>query len=191
MNSNRVGVVGSALMGTGIATKFALAGVSTVVIESDTTRITKIPLLVDDMLAELKASGLITAMQCEAVQKRISTSTDLTAVAAARIVIEAIFASNTSGLLPDALCKNMSNRGRFLIAHFWNPPHMIPLVEVVPGSWTTPSTVEKTVALLNGIAAEPVVLKVRFLGSSVINCNLRCCVKPCLSYKAARQMPRP
>jgi hypothetical protein len=53
------------------------------------------------------------------------------------IADEAIIASNTSGLPPDALAQKLRHPERLLIAHFWHPPHLIPLVEVVPGSATT------------------------------------------------------
>jgi 3-hydroxyacyl-CoA dehydrogenase len=43
---------------------------------------------------------------------------------------DAILASNTSGFPPDQLAASLRAKERFLIAHFWNPPHMIPLVEV-------------------------------------------------------------
>jgi 3-hydroxyacyl-CoA dehydrogenase, NAD binding domain len=43
---------------------------------------------------------------------------------------DAILASNISGLPPDQLATPLQAKDRFVIAHFWNPPHMIPLVEV-------------------------------------------------------------
>jgi 3-hydroxybutyryl-CoA dehydrogenase len=58
----------------------------------------------------------------------------------------------------------MAMPARFLVAHFWNPPHLIPLVEVVPGKATARETVERSVRLLAGIGAEPVVLKAAIPG---------------------------
>ena len=61
--------------------------------------------------------------------------------------------------MPDALSARMIHRDRFLIAHFWNPPHAIPLVEVVPGSATAQTQIDLAVRVLNEIGAEPVVLR--------------------------------
>jgi 3-hydroxybutyryl-CoA dehydrogenase len=77
---------------------------------------------------------------------------------------DAIIASNTSGFPPDALSEHLAHPGRFLVAHFWNPPHLIPLVEVVPGARTAAQAVERSVRLLAGIGAEPVVLKAAIPG---------------------------
>lgn len=187
MNDNRVGIIGGGLMGAGIATQFALAGINTVVVEADPARIARIPAIIDDILAEQIDAGAITSEKHDAVRTRITATSDLRTLASVDIVIEAIpdvlalkqdlyaqlesivkpdaiIASNTSGIMPDALCQNMAHKGRFVIAHFWNPPHVIPLVEVVPGTATTPATVDRTVALLREIAAEPVVLKIAIPG---------------------------
>jgi 3-hydroxybutyryl-CoA dehydrogenase len=71
---------------------------------------------------------------------------------------DAIFASNTSGFPPDLLAQVLENKARFVIAHFWNPPHTIPLVEVVPGTETDPEVTRRTADLMTAIGMEPVVL---------------------------------
>jgi len=71
---------------------------------------------------------------------------------------DAIFASNTSGFPPDLLAQALQNKARFVIAHFWNPPHTIPLVEVVPGTETDPNVTRRTAELMTAIGMEPVVL---------------------------------
>jgi 3-hydroxybutyryl-CoA dehydrogenase len=71
---------------------------------------------------------------------------------------DAIFASNTSGFPPDLLAQVLQNKARFVIAHFWNPPHTIPLVEVVPGTETDPDVTRRTADLMTAIGMEPVVL---------------------------------
>jgi 3-hydroxybutyryl-CoA dehydrogenase len=71
---------------------------------------------------------------------------------------DAILASNTSGFPPDQLVTPLRAKERFVIAHFWNPPHMIPLVEVVPGTATAPEVTQQTAALMSAIGMEPVVL---------------------------------
>lgn len=182
MSTQQIGIVGGGLMGAGIATKFALAGHEALVLETSPQRRATIPAVVEGILQELLAAGVTNPAAAAAAAARIRLVDGLPALAAASLVIEAIpevlamkqelyreleallapdalLASNTSGFLPDALSAGLARPEHFLIAHFWNPPHAIPLVEVVPGTRTTPAAVERTVAVLRAIGAEPVVLR--------------------------------
>jgi 3-hydroxybutyryl-CoA dehydrogenase len=182
-----IGIVGGGLMGVGIATKFALAGHATLVVEADSARAAGIPLLAADILSQLADAGVIDAPQRDAALARLRVAGDPGELAGAAMAVEAIpellaakhalyekleaimapdaiIASNTSGFPPDALSEHMAQPARFLVAHFWNPPHLIPLVEVVPGKATARETVERSVRLLAGIGAEPVVLKAAIPG---------------------------
>ena len=182
MSTKTVGIVGGGLMGAGIAAKFALAGHAALVLETSPARRATIPAVIGGILQELQAAGAIDAAGSAAAAARVTLVGDLSALAAAPLVIEvipevlaakqelyqqleavlapdALLASNTSGFLPDALGAGLARPERFLITHFWNPPHAIPLVEVVPGTRTAPAAVERTVAVLRAIGAEPVVLR--------------------------------
>jgi 3-hydroxybutyryl-CoA dehydrogenase len=75
-----------------------------------------------------------------------------------------IFATNTSGLSPTAIAEVLDRKERFVVAHFWNPPHLVPLVEVVPGRHTAPETVDITWKLMEKIGKKPVALKREALG---------------------------
>lgn len=61
---------------------------------------------------------------------------------------DAVIASNTSSISPDALAAGMRDPSRLVIAHFFNPADTVPLVEVVPGPATPQATVDRMVALL-------------------------------------------
>jgi 3-hydroxybutyryl-CoA dehydrogenase len=182
-----VGVAGGGLMGVGIATRFALAGHAVVVVESSAERGAGIPVVAAGILAELLDAGAIDAAARDGALARLRVAATLDALTGAALVIEAIpevlaakhalyaqleavlapdavIASNTSGFPPDALAEHMQRRARFLVAHFWNPPHAIPLVEVVPGSATDAAVVERSVRLLAGTKAEPVVLRAAIPG---------------------------
>lgn len=76
----------------------------------------------------------------------------------------AIFASNTSGLSPTAIAEAVVRKDKFVVAHFWNPPHLVPLVEIIPGKDTSQDTVETTWNLMTRIGKEPVALKREALG---------------------------
>jgi 3-hydroxybutyryl-CoA dehydrogenase len=182
-----IGVVGGGLMGVGIATQFALAGHATLVVEAEPGRAAGIPGLAADILSQLAEAGRIDLPARDAALARLRVTDELDQLAGAALTVEAIpevlaakhtlyaqleaivapdaiIASNTSGFPPDALSEHMAGQGRFLVAHFWNPPHLIPLVEVVPGSVTGPEVVERCVRLLAGIGAEPVVLQAAIPG---------------------------
>ncbi|MEE6654832.1 3-hydroxyacyl-CoA dehydrogenase NAD-binding domain-containing protein [Limosilactobacillus fermentum] len=77
---------------------------------------------------------------------------------------EVVLATNTSGLSPTAIQEGLKHPERFVVAHFWNPAHLMPLVEVVPGKQTSKATVDFTVDLLNHIGKHAVPLKVEALG---------------------------
>src|SRR3546814_4145551 len=64
----------------------------------------------------------------------------------ARLAPDAIIASATSTIMADELAAFVDRPERFLNAHFLNPAWLIPLVEVSPGSKTSPATIERTAA---------------------------------------------
>ena len=72
---------------------------------------------------------------------------------------DTILATNTSGLSPTAIAQVLQRPERFIVAHFYNPAHLMPLVEVVPGLKTSREVVRRTVALLNGIGKHAVALE--------------------------------
>ncbi|KAE8762009.1 3-hydroxyacyl-CoA dehydrogenase family protein [Paraburkholderia madseniana] len=181
MDEAVIGVVGTGLMGVGIATQSALHGHRTIVHDVDPARLASVAPKAEAVLDELIDAGRIDHAAKQAALGRIETHAQLDVMAAAQFVIEAIpevlelkhrlyaslaelmaddaiLASNTSGFPPDQLVAPLRAKERFLIAHFWNPPHMIPLVEVVPGTATAPEVTERTAALMSAIGMEPVVL---------------------------------
>lgn len=176
-----VGVVGTGLMGVGIATQCALHGLRTIVHDVDPARLESVAAKAGAVLDELIDAGRIDAATRTAALARIETNARLDTMALAQFVFEAvpevldlkhrlyaqlgavlapdtILASNTSGFEPDLLAGPLPAPERFVIAHFWNPPHMIPLVEVVPGRATAPGVTARTEALMSAIGMEPVVL---------------------------------
>jgi 3-hydroxybutyryl-CoA dehydrogenase len=72
---------------------------------------------------------------------------------------DAVLASNTSTLMPSAMAEPIARRERFLVAHYFNPAHLIPVVEVVMGPDTSQETVETTMRLLRAAGKTPAVLR--------------------------------
>ena len=75
-----------------------------------------------------------------------------------------VLASNTSGFLPSELSHEFKYPEQFAVTHFWNPAHLIPLVEIVPSDKTSKETIERAKELLTKISKKPIVLKKEITG---------------------------
>ena len=173
-------VIGSGLMGTGIAAVFAAAKMKVTLIDTAQSRLDESKSRIHAIAAELLASELIDENP-ETVTARVVCSPDLEACRESEMILEAIFenleakhalytqleqivspvtiiGSNTSGLLPSELCRPFRHPERFLVVHFWNPPHAISLVEVVPNPATNPEVTERILKFLQMINYDPVLV---------------------------------
>lgn len=77
---------------------------------------------------------------------------------------DTILATNTSGLSINAISEKVKKKDRFIGTHFWNPAHLIPLVELIRGDETSDATVEFCKKLLEEIDKVPIVVKKDALG---------------------------
>jgi 3-hydroxybutyryl-CoA dehydrogenase len=104
--------------------------------------------------------GLGALDDCGFVQEALPESVALKRAAFARLnaVIgdDTILASASSTISPSHLMDAVRRPERFLVAHWLNPAHIIPLVEVVPSPATAPATIERTLAVLKTLGKEPV-----------------------------------
>jgi 3-hydroxybutyryl-CoA dehydrogenase len=73
-----------------------------------------------------------------------------------RMAPDAVLASTSSTISPAHLAESVRGPERFLVAHWLNPAHIIPLVEVVPGRATDAGVVERTIAFLEKLGKVPV-----------------------------------
>ena len=69
-----------------------------------------------------------------------------------------IIASSTSCIVPSRFTEKLEHRKQCIVAHPVNPPHYVPLVEIVPAPWTDSSVVERTKAIMKDIGQAPVIL---------------------------------
>lgn len=175
----RDAVIGAGLMGVGIALCFARAGKPVLLVDTDPQRLAAVPGAAREILDELIDAGqfaaervdetlallavtprLADAGACErvieAIPERLPLKHALYAELEALLAPDAVIASNTSGLTPDSLAEHMQHPERLLIAHFWHPPHFIPLVEIVPGSATEERHMADVQQLLAGMGLEAV-----------------------------------
>jgi 3-hydroxybutyryl-CoA dehydrogenase len=170
--SERIAIAGVGLMGRGIAHSFAAAGHAVSLFDPDAGALTKASTWIADSLHELGCAPL--------TPDQLTLHTSLAAaVSAAGVVFEcaperlevkqrifaelgrcapprAILASNTSVIPIGRIAENLDCAERMLGTHWWNPAHLIPLVEVVPSTLTEPSYVDATMQLLKSIGKSPV-----------------------------------
>jgi carnitine 3-dehydrogenase len=77
---------------------------------------------------------------------------------------DAIVASSTSGLLPSDLQARRIGPERYLVAHPFNPPHLMPLVELVGGRATDPAVIERAAAFYRSVGKRPITIRREMLG---------------------------
>lgn len=104
--------------------------------------------------------GLDALAGCGFVQEALPESVPLKQATFARLtgLVDdgAVIASGSSTISPSDVCDAVDRPERFLVAHWLNPAHIIPLVDVVPGPRTSPETVERTLTLLESLGKTPV-----------------------------------
>jgi 3-hydroxybutyryl-CoA dehydrogenase len=92
----------------------------------------------------------------EALPEIVDLKRDVLGRVSARVAPEAIIASTSSTISPRHLADAIRGAERFLVVHWLNPAHIIPLVEVVPGRATAAAVVERTIAFLEELGKVPV-----------------------------------
>ncbi|WFE91556.1 3-hydroxyacyl-CoA dehydrogenase family protein [Roseibium porphyridii] len=171
-----IAVLGAGLMGHGIALTFARAGHKVNVFDAFQAGLDALP---ERVSKSLDAMGVENAENAE-VLDRISAHKEINAcVCDADFVFEAapekpelkralfqeveqyasantVFASNTSVIPITTIMADLEHQDRSLGTHWWNPPHLIPLVEVIKTQWTDETTIEQTVELLTSVGKTPV-----------------------------------
>ncbi|MFZ7091252.1 3-hydroxyacyl-CoA dehydrogenase [Primorskyibacter sp. 2E233] len=88
--------------------------------------------------------------------EKIEVKIDLFARIDAATAPEAILASSTSAIVASRFTETLENRGRCLVGHPVNPPHLVPVVELCPAPWTTSETMDRAEAIYSAIGQVPV-----------------------------------
>lgn len=178
----KIGIAGAGTMGSGIAQIFARKSYEVVITDIKEEFLENSKKLVSIFNSSLIEEGLMTEEEAEITVKNITYSIDKNVFSDADLIIEAIiekmdikqdfwkevegiasstaiFATNTSGLSVTEISKKLKDKSRFIGMHFWNPPHIIPLVELIRGDSTDDKTVNTLLELVKKIDKEPVVVK--------------------------------
>lgn len=95
----------------------------------------------------------------EAIREDLPAKQDLFAGLESLVRADAILASNSSTFPISRSAARMQDRSRVIVTHWFNPPHLVPLVEVVPGPDTSPETTSATMAIMTRIGKRPLRLR--------------------------------
>ena len=175
MAKARIAVIGAGLMGHGIAQVFALAGHDVTIYDSvqanlDTAKariLTNLKDLGDDQSAVERVTPVADLAQAvraadyvvEAVLEDLPLKQKLFGEIEKHVRPDTILASNTSVIPITSIMQGLQKRDRALGTHWWNPPYLVPLVEVIETQWTTPQAVDFTVKLHAAAGKKPAHVK--------------------------------
>jgi 3-hydroxybutyryl-CoA dehydrogenase len=174
-NKARIAVIGAGLMGHGIAQVFARHGHEVTVYDSYDANLktlkdrisTNLRDLGDDATAveRVTPQGDLTATVrdadyvVEAVLEDLPLKQKLFAEIERHVRPDTILASNTSVIPITKIMEGLQRRERALGTHWWNPPYLVPLVEVIGTPWTSQAAIDWTMALHKAIGKTPVHVK--------------------------------
>ena len=185
---NKIAVFGPGMMGHAIAQEFAQAGYGVTLCGRSEKRLQEALQKIERNLRELAQWGIMQEGDVKPALERISTTPAIKeAGSGADLVVESIIedlevkqqlfkdldgicpertilASNTSSLLPSDLAAATRRPDRVLVAHYFNPPYLMPLVEIVRGKSTSDQTVNTVYNLMKAMGKSPIICQKEALG---------------------------
>ena len=177
-----IAVIGAGTMGHGIAQVAALAGFKVLLSDVDRESLARGVKAIEGNLAKGMKLGKLTEDDRDSTLQHIHGTTNLKECAAADLIIEAapekldlkkdilrqlesasdhpfIFASNTSSLSITEIASSSKRPEAVIGMHFFNPVHIMRLLEIVVGEKTSPATVDVVKAVGQKLRKEPIVVK--------------------------------
>ena len=178
---SKVGVLGSGLMGHGIAYVTALAGMRVVMIDTSQENIDKGINRINAILNEALVKGFLSEEKIQDVLSRINATVDYSQLVDCDLIIEAVFenrnlkakiisdsekflasngilASNTSSIPITSLSDSTIKPEKFIGIHFFSPVHKMKLVEIIKGERTDSETLAKAFDYVLKINKVPIVV---------------------------------
>jgi 3-hydroxybutyryl-CoA dehydrogenase len=164
----RAAVVGAGLMGRGIAGVLAAGGLDVTLCDVQPDVLSQAVATARLACAAAARPGQVSGsaelagavrdadLVVEAVVESLPVKRDIFAQLSAAAPTGAVLATNTSVLPVTAIAERAAGPERVLGTHWWNPPDLIPVVEVVPGQRTAETTISRVVALLEQLGKTPV-----------------------------------
>ena len=183
----KVTIAGAGTMGHSMAQIFARYGYAVTLYNHRQPTLDKAKEKIRENTDVLAAEGEITPAEAEALKGRITYTTSPDCFGTCDLVVEnikedkaaksgfykeisplvpadVIIATNTSGLSINGLAASVDHPERFLGMHWFNPPHIIPLIEIVRGDATTDEAAQKIYQLALALHKKPVLVNKDVLG---------------------------
>ncbi len=178
----KVAVVGSGVMGAGIAQVFAQHGFSVIVNDLNDDILRKAEKRIEDSLNLLRQNGMLSGKDLKKTLQNIVFTGKLDEISGVDMVVEAIpeqiklkqdlfleldkifssdviLATNTSGISISSIASVTKNPDRVVGMHWWNPPYIIPVIEIIQGEKTKEEIVEAVCELVVRLNKKPVLVK--------------------------------
>ena len=183
MGIRQITVLGTGTMGRGIAYLSAVAGFDTVLFDVEQSALDAARTAIESILRKGVEKSKITSdaaseaiarvqlipelepavsgadLLIEAVPENYELKTDLFGQADIFCGAETILATNTSSISITRLASNVERRDRFIGMHFFNPPHLMKLIEIVRGDRTSDETVDQVRAIAEKMGKTPIVVR--------------------------------
>lgn len=179
---NKIAIIGTGMIGASLATMFTGNGYPTVMLAINDKEAEGGLARYRTNFQDLIAENLVTQKQMAACEKLLHITQSYEDLADADFVYECVFenkdvkysiyekidqycmnvrgiSSTSSAMDTDLLCQGFTkNRDKFAVAHPWNPPHLVPCVEIVKGSQTSEQALQFIVDVLESCGRAPVVM---------------------------------
>ncbi len=174
-----VAVIGAGLVGCGWAIVFAQAGIKVAVFDASEATRRAVPGRVLASLHDMEATGLLreppaaiasrvsvydtladALLNCDYVQESVFERLDVKTAISAELDIllpaHVVVGSSSSGIPASRFTEGLRGRERFLVVHPVNPPHLVPVVELVPAPWTSGTSLSLARALMEAVGQSPI-----------------------------------
>lgn len=181
-NVNHIGIIGTGMIGASMAVLFTGNGYRTTILAINDQEAAAGKARYDTYYSDLIAEGLVTPAQAEACARLLDFTQDYNGIADVDFIYECVvermdvkfavfaelerycknfkvLASSTSAMSADDLAQGMKQKDKLLVAHPWNPPHLVPCVEIVRSKYSTDESVKFLVGLLESVHRQLAVMK--------------------------------
>jgi L-gulonate 3-dehydrogenase len=184
VDSGKVAIIGSGLIGRCWATLFLRGGYSVMLYDVIGEQLGGAMSAVVEKLRVMEKEGLLREGQiAEELAKRVTSSSSLKDAVEGAVYVQectpenvslkqkvfseldsladddVILASSTSCIMPSVFTSDLQHKAQCIVAHPINPPHYIPLVEVVPSPWTSQTVVSSTMDIMKSLGQSPIQAK--------------------------------
>jgi 3-hydroxybutyryl-CoA dehydrogenase len=173
--AEKIAIIGAGLMGHGLALVFAQAGhrvrITDPVAQSRESVVQRVTETLASLGKDVSASQRISAEEAladavhdadiviEAAPEKLELKQEIFAELETHAPAGAILASNTSVIPIGQIAARISSKHRVAGTHWWNPPYLVPLVEVIETDGTAPETIARLLELLERVSKTPVHVK--------------------------------